>query len=97
MTPLSFAEANGKYPDKVQRVLVKLTADHKTAIDPQTVDWFVMACHDDPDQPLNEASCADIMLTGSLVYHEGLYGRIDGQFACSCDKKFVAVDKLRRA
>jgi hypothetical protein len=95
MKPLSPDEAVRQYPHLVKLVLDKLGQTQTGDVDPKVVTWHALACHDDPDQPLDEAACADIMLTGSMLCQNGLCGSIDGHFACYCDKGCEPADVLR--
>lgn len=97
MMPLTSVEAFDKYPDKVLKIIAALTRTGQPSPTPDTVSWFVMACHDDPEQPLDEEACATLMLTGELPCNLGLMGRIAGREACVCNRDLAAPGSLRSA
>ena len=84
MASLSFDDAARRYPDLAQQVLGKLAALLESAVDPRSVAWLTIVCHQDADQPLDEAACADLMASGSLPWRLGLSGRLAEHFSCAC-------------
>jgi hypothetical protein len=97
MIALSFDEVANRYPDLAKQILSKLTAAQKTAVDPRAVQWHAVVCHDDPAQPLDEAACADVMLTGTLPCRQGLCGSFDGHFACFCEEDCQTMADLQKS
>ena len=95
MTPISYADALERYPDLVTVVLNKLAAQTRH-IDPAQVAWAEVNCHDEPDQPLDEAAAADLMLTGSLPCRLGVCGTLAGHYGCACIEKRMQVDELNQ-
>ncbi|MDR3436811.1 hypothetical protein [Telmatospirillum sp.] len=95
MKSLSSDEAIRHYPHLARQVLAKLRGVQAVDVDPRSVTWHALDCHDDPDQPLDEAACADVMLTGNLPCRHGLCGSMAGHFACYCDEGCVSAGILR--
>ena len=95
MMPVSFSEAAGRHPELARRVLAKLQQKrHGTTA--QDIAWFLVECHDDPDQPLDEGGCADVMLTGTLPCRHGVCGFVGNHFGCFCDEDRVACGSLQQ-
>ncbi|HXP96037.1 MAG TPA: hypothetical protein VN809_04945 [Telmatospirillum sp.] len=97
MMTLSFDEVTKRYPHLAKLVLGKLEAAHKAVVDPMIVQWQAVVCHDDPEQPLDEAACADVMLTGTLPCRHGLCGSLVGHFACFCEEDCRTMAELRKS
>jgi hypothetical protein len=95
MIALSFDEAVRRYPDLTNHVMHKMAVVRKAAVDPSAIRWHSIVCHDDPDQPLDEAACADVMRTGRLPCRNGLVGNLDGHFVCVCSAGCDLVGNLR--
>lgn len=93
MTPVSFAEAQRQHPDLVDKVLEKLARSVRN-LDPAKISWSLVACHDEPDELLDEAAIADVMLTGRMPCRIGVSGRIAGHFACFCHERMVEREKV---
>ena len=93
MTPVSFAEAQARHPDLVAKVLDKL-AQSVRDVNPAEVSWYVVACHDDPAELLDEAAIADIMLTGRMPCRIGICGKLAGHFGCFCNTRMIEPDKI---
>lgn len=86
MTSMSYEEAVRHYPDLTEQILDRFAGHKEKTIDRLSVRWQTVVCHDDPEQPLEEADCADIMLTGTQRCRNGLRGDFGGHFACACDE-----------
>lgn len=81
MTPVAYDDIATRHPQAVGYVLGKL-GQGRQPVNPADVAWFLMECHDEPDEPLDEAAAADIMLTGTLPCCRGIAGRLGRRFAC---------------
>jgi hypothetical protein len=92
MKPISFEEASDLHPQLVEQVVDKLSAARGDLL-PTDISWYLVECHDDPDEPLDEAACADLMLTGSLPAKRGVCGMVGEHFACFCEEDCVSVKK----
>jgi len=93
MTPITFAKAQIQHPDLVEKVLEKL-AQAKPDVVPEAVSWFSVACYDDPEELLDEAAIADVMLTGKMPCRIGICGKVDGHFGCFCHTKMIERERL---
>lgn len=95
MTPISFQDVTDLYPHLVEQVIRKLGQNRKDR-HPTRIAWSLVTCHDDPEQPLNEAAAADLLRTGGLTGRHGVCGRIGRHFACYCDEGCVPAERLAR-
>lgn len=86
MSPETYDQMCGRYPDLANRVLAQLVFAAGRQVDPHEVEWTLIECHDDFDQPLDEAGCADVMLLSELPCRHGVAGRCAGYFACFCEE-----------
>jgi len=93
MMALSYAAALGEHPDLVGKVLNKL-AQSISDVNPAEVSWYLVACHDDPAQLLDEAAIADVMLTGKMPCRVGICGKLAGHHGCSCHLDWVEPGQL---
>ena len=59
MLPVSFDQASYRHPELVRQALACFAG-----LPAGEIAWFLVECHDDPDQPLDEAACADVMERG---------------------------------
>ena len=92
MKPVSLSEAIRRHPELVDQVLVKLSRNVEGLTAGQ-VSWYLVECGDDPDQPLDEAACADVMLTGRIPVRHGVAGRVAGHFGCCCSVDYAPCGK----
>ncbi len=93
MMPVSFSEAASLHPELARQVLAKLQHE-KRDVKADDIAWFLVQCHDDPDQPLDEGGCADLMLTGRLPCRHGVCGFAGSHFGCFCQEDRVACGAL---
>ncbi len=89
----SLGEVTALYPHLAEQIKVKLSK-HKYEIELKEIDFYIIECHDDPQQPLDESSIADILLTGSLRCHRGIRGVFGNNSACCCEDEWVPIEKL---
>jgi hypothetical protein len=85
MTPVSFAKVADLYPHLVKQVIDKIGQNYK-GLSPKEIAWHLVTCHDDPEQPMDEAVAADLLLTGCLRCRNGVCGKIGQHYACYCDE-----------
>lgn len=83
MLPVSFREVSRRSPQLVADVMARLDGV-KHGVSPGEISWFLVECHDDPEQPLDEAACADVMLTGRLPCRRGVCGILGAHYRCAC-------------
>ncbi len=92
MKPVSFSEAAGRHPELVRQVLAKLSRSRR-GLTANEVSWYLVECGDDPEQPLDEAACADVMLTGTVPVRHGVAGTVAGHFGCCCSVDYAPCGK----
>ena len=86
MLPVSFDQASYRHPELVRQALACFAG-----LPAGEIAWFLVECHDDPDQPLDEAACADVMLTGTLPARFGVAAVAGEVFVCRCEQGCVSV------
>lgn len=90
MPAVSCSEVFASMPHLAEKVLAKLVAVSEGRIDPEDIEWVLVECHDEVDQPLDEAACADVLLTCSLPSHRGVAGRFGDHYACFCEEHWIS-------